>query len=52
MGCIFQYIGLKSETKELLDKLKIHPRQSYNEIILILAKEKELKNFEDGKSRE
>ena len=31
-------IQIDSETKDRLTKLKIHPRQSYNEIISILVR--------------
>lgn len=36
----FTTIGLTDETKQILDKLKVHPRQSYNELILLLVKER------------
>ncbi len=36
-------IQIDERTKELLDRLKIHHRQSYNEIIINLAKEKRQK---------
>lgn len=32
-------IGLSEETKSKLDKLKVHPNQSYEEVILILIEE-------------
>ena len=35
-----QSIKIDFETKGLLDKLKAHPRQSYNEVITILVKDK------------
>lgn len=39
-------IRIKIETKKELDKLKIHPRESYDEFLkrlVILAKKKEVK---------
>ena len=36
-------IKLSKETASLLNKLKIHPRQSYEEVILELLKEKNKK---------
>jgi len=35
-------IKLKKETVELLSKLKIHPRQSYEEVILELVKKRKI----------
>ena len=31
-------VGIKKETKELLDKIKIHHRETYNEVIERLIK--------------
>lgn len=39
---------VKPVTKEYLEKLKIHPRQPYDEVIQILIKEHLLKGEEDG----
>ena len=38
-------IQIDENTKELLDKLKIHYRQSYNELIATILKEKMRKNY-------
>jgi len=32
-------IKIKKDTKEMLDKRKIHPRQSYDEVLVELIKE-------------
>ncbi len=36
---MWKSIKIKEETKQLLDKLKVHPRQSYDEIIRRLIEE-------------
>jgi len=43
-----QLIGVHPKTKSLLDDLKVHARQPYNEIILELIKQHILNNA-DGK---
>ena len=42
-------IKLKKSTAELLNKLKIHPRQPYEEVIFELVKEEQKKGKELGK---
>lgn len=34
-------IGISEETKSKLDKLKVHPRETYEEVILRLIKQAE-----------
>jgi len=40
MGKVVTTIKLSKKTVELLSRLKIHPRQSYEEVILSLLKDK------------
>ena len=35
-----QFVRISEETKKILDKLKQHPRETYDDVISILAKEK------------
>ena len=46
MTCFIQ-MKVKQDVREGLKKLKIHPRQSYNEIIEILINEHNLKQIEE-----
>jgi len=43
-----KHIRIKIETKEKLDELKVHPNQSYNELIENLIKVFYLYNDKDG----
>lgn len=38
----YKTINVKPDTKEKLDELKVHPNQSYNEVIWMLIKEIEV----------
>lgn len=48
MACLNSDIKIEKTTKEKLDNLKIHNRQSYNEVIIKLIREKEMEELENG----